>query len=413
MRGDWVTITARDGGRFRGYLSVPESGGGPGIVLLQEIFGVNRHIRDVADLYAEEGYAVLAPDLFWRLEPGVELGYGDADRQRALELRRRFDVERGVDDIAAAVGFLSARPECTGQVGALGFCLGGRLAYLAAARAGVDCAVGYYGVGIEQSLDEAARIACPMALHFGAEDDHVPPEAVERIRAAFAGRGDVGVHVYPGAGHGFNCPERPSFDRRASTMAHTRSIALFRRAMGPRYDLEALWERHCGAEFATRDAGATMETMVAEPYVNHVPTMTGGVGHAEVYRFYEHHFIPNNPPDIRMVQVSRTVGADRVVDELVVSLIHDREIDWLLPGVPPTGRRIEIPLVAVVCFRGDRVYHEHIYWDQASVLVQAGLLDPKLYPVAGAETARKVLDETLPSNTLMARWAESAAAAGT
>ncbi|HET6520032.1 MAG TPA: hypothetical protein VFG47_09470, partial [Geminicoccaceae bacterium] len=95
------------------------------------------------------------------------------------------------------------------------------------------------------------------------------------------------------------------------------------------------------------------------------------------------------------------------------SLTHDREIDWLLPGVPPTGRRIEIPLVAVVCFRGDRVYHEHIYWDQASVLVQAGLLDPKLYPVAGAETARKVLDETLPSNTLMARWAESAAAAGT
>ncbi len=412
MTGEIITIAAPEGGgAFNAYLSVPERGSGPGIVLLQEIFGVNRHIRDVADLYAEEGYVVLAPDLFWRIEPGVDLGYTEADRERALRLRERFDVNRGVGDITATVEALRRRPECAGgRVGALGFCLGGRLAYLAAARSGVDCAVSYYGVGIEHALDEADRITCPMVLHFGSEDSRVPMAAVEQIRTTLGGRDEVGIHVYPGADHGFNCPERASFDRRASALAHTRSIALFRRVMGPRYDLEALWEKHCEGEFVTHDVEATMRTMTAEPYVNHVPTMTGGVGYREVYRFYKHHFIPKAPADFRITPVSRTVGPDRVVDELVCRFTHDREIDWLLPGVPPTGRYIEVPVVAIVGFRGDRVHYEHIYWDQASVLVQIGLLDPRLYPVAGVEAARKVLDESLPANTLMARWAESAPA---
>ena len=139
--------------------------------------------------------------------------------------------------------------------------------------------------------------------------------------------------------------------------------------------------------------------MVADPYVNHVPVMTGGVGARDLARFYANHFIPTCPKDISMVPVSRTIGADRVVDEMVVSFTHDVEIDWMLPGVPPTGRRVQIPLVAIVGFRGDKLYHEHIYWDQASVLVQIGLLDPKGLPVAGSETAEKLLDETRPSIT--------------
>jgi carboxymethylenebutenolidase len=144
-----------------------------------------------------------------------------------------------------------------------------------------------------------------------------------------------------------------------------------------------------------------MATMVAEPYVNHVPTMTGGVGHDALKRFYAEHFIGANPPDFTMVPVSRTVGTDRIVDEFVVHFTHTREVDWMLPGVSPTGRPVEIPMIAIVQFEGDKLVHEHIYWDQASVLVQVGLLDPASLPVTGAEQARKVIDKSMPSNELM------------
>jgi carboxymethylenebutenolidase len=173
-------------------------------------------------------------------------------------------------------------------------------------------------------------------------------------------------------------------------------------------DLVSLWEAHCRHEFETRDVDATMATMVAAPYVNHVPTMTGGVGHDQLKRFYKYHFIHGNPPDMGLTPVSRTVGADQIVDEMIFSFTHTTEIDWLLPGVPPTGRKVEIPLVAIVRFVGDKVAHEHIYWDQASVLVQVGLLDPKGLPVAGVETARKVVDPIGPSNAMMTRWYSSA-----
>jgi carboxymethylenebutenolidase len=174
------------------------------------------------------------------------------------------------------------------------------------------------------------------------------------------------------------------------------------------HDLVALWEAHCRYEFETRDVDATMATMVEAPYVNHVPTMTGGVGHDQLKRFYKYHFIGANPPDTQLVPVSRTVGADQIVDEMLFTFTHTSEVDWMLPGVAPTGRRVEIPLVAIVRFEGGRVAHEHIYWDQASVLVQIGKLDPTGLPVAGVETALKVVDKTQPSNALMTRWAASA-----
>ncbi len=408
--GQTITLDAADGGSFAAYLALPSSGSGPGIVLLQEIFGVTADLRAVADLYAEEGYAVLVPDLFWRLKPGVELGFGDADMQKARALYERFDMARAVEDIAASVSALRGMAACAGKVGALGFCLGGRLAVLAAARCGVDCAVGYYGVGIETVLDEAAGIAVPLALHFGADDAHVPPEALAQITARLSGLPGIEIYVYPGAGHGFAAPARAAFDKPAAMVAHSRSVALFRRAMGPHYDLGALWDKHCEYEFGLRDVARTMSTMVPEPYVNHIPTMTGGVGYRELYRFYQHHFVDSNPADTKLVPISRTIGTDRVVDEMLFSFTHDREIDWMLPGVAPTGRFVEVPLLAVVCFRGDKLYNEHIYWDQASVLVQVGLLDPALYPVAGREQAAKLLDPGLPSNTLNPRWDRSAPA---
>jgi carboxymethylenebutenolidase len=176
----------------------------------------------------------------------------------------------------------------------------------------------------------------------------------------------------------------------------------------PAHDLAALWEAHCRYEFETRDVDATMATMVDAPYVNHVPTMTGGVGHDQLKRFYKYHFIGGNPPDTSLTPISRTIGADQIVDEMVFAFTHTTEVDWMLPGIAPTGKRVEVPLVAIVRFDGGKVAHEHIYWDQASVLVQIGLLDPKGLPMAGIETARKVADKTLPSNLLMTRWAGSA-----
>ena len=172
-------------------------------------------------------------------------------------------------------------------------------------------------------------------------------------------------------------------------------------------DLVALWEAHIRHEFETRDVDATMATMVESPYVNHIPTMTGGVGHDQLKRFYKYHFIGGNPPDTSLTPISRTVGEDQIVDEMLFSFTHTNEIDWMLPGVAPTGKKVEVPLLAIVRFDGDKVAHEHIYWDQASVLVQIGLLNPRGLPVAGVETARKIVDNARPSNTLMARWASS------
>jgi carboxymethylenebutenolidase len=172
-------------------------------------------------------------------------------------------------------------------------------------------------------------------------------------------------------------------------------------------DLVALWDEHCRCEFELRDANATMATMVAQPYVNHIPTMTGGVGYEQLKHFYAHHFIPVNPPDFALIPVSRTVGVDSIVDEFIVHFTHTTVMDWLLPGVPPTGRAVAIPMVAIIKFEGDKLAHEHIYWDQASVLVQVGLLDPLRLPVAGAETAHKVMNKSLPSNRLMERRRES------
>ena len=411
MAGGFIDIPT-DGGSFKAYLALPKAGSGPGMMMLQEIFGVSPYMKSIADLYAEEGYVAIVPDLFWRLEPGVSLGHTEADFTKARALNGRFDSKTAIADMTATVKALRAHGAVTGKIGALGFCLGGRLAVLAAAYSDVDCAIGYYGVGIEKEPDAIQAVKCPMVLHFAAKDAYTPPDVIAAIKAGVAGRDDVEIYVYPDADHGFNSPARSDrYDRPASMMAHTRSIALLRRVLGPRYDLSALWEAHTMHEFATRDVAATMRTMVPEPYVNHVPTMTGGVGQKQLERFYRHHFIPKTPKDTRLVPISRTIGADRIVDEMLFCFTHDIEIDWMLPGIKPTGKYVEIPLVAIVNFRGDKLYHEHIYWDQASVLVQIGLLDPKGLPTAGAETARKIVDETRPSNTLMQRWRDSETAA--
>jgi carboxymethylenebutenolidase len=162
-----------------------------------------------------------------------------------------------------------------------------------------------------------------------------------------------------------------------------------------------VWDRHLASEFEAHDVAATMGTMVDDPYLLHVPVLTGGRGRGGVERFYADHFIPKIPADWQIGEISRTVGDDQIVDEMVATFTHDVQIDFLLPGVPPTGRHVEVPIVAIGAFRGNEVRYEHIYWDQASVLVQIGLLDRAGLPVAGIEQVRKLLDDAGPFNAMI------------
>jgi carboxymethylenebutenolidase len=167
--------------------------------------------------------------------------------------------------------------------------------------------------------------------------------------------------------------------------------------------LRQLWEEHMRYEFTTHDTEDTLATMVEDAYVNHIPVLTGGVGRDELREFYSERFIPQMPPDTEIIPISRTIGHDQLVDEMVFTFTHTISLDWMLPGIPPTGKRVEVPLVAIVRFREGKLAHEHIYWDQASVLVQLGLLDANTLPVAGVESAHKALDPSLPSNALIGR----------
>lgn len=234
------------------------------------------------------------------------------------------------------------------------------------------------------------------------------------------------VFTYHDAKPGFAEEDLDEFDKVSARMAWSRVLGCLRRSFGGKLDevdLERIWDEHCALEFVEKDASKTMTTMIKDPYVNHVPVMTGGVGHEDVERFYNEFFIPGTPEDFKMKTLSRTIGTDRIVDEFHVQFTHDHEFSWMLPGVPPTGKKVEVAAVSIVCIRGGKLYHEHIYWDQASVLLQVGLLDPRLVPktfqtkekgkerevrripVLGAEAARKVLDEEDgESNQLLPGW---------
>src|SRR5262245_37463824 len=401
-----TTITSFDGGEFDAYLALPSGNSGPGIVLLQEIFGVNHVMRSIADWYAQRGFVVICPDLFWRQEPGIQLtDQTDAEWKRAFELYQGLDEAKAVEDAGATLAFLRSHPACNGKIGAVGFCLGGKLAYLLAVRHDPDCSVGYYGVGIENALDEASNLRNPLMLHIAQSDKYCPPEAQAKIHAALDNRQLVTIHDYPGQDHAFARVAGAHLNAAIAELANLRTLEFFVRILNGREttDLSAVWDEHIKNEFATRDTEATLNTMVEDAYVNHVPVLTGGVGRDQLRGFYSKRFIPQMPPDTAMTPVSRTIGMNRVVDEMVFEFTHTIKMDWMLPGVPPTGKRVKVPLVVVINFRGDKLAHEHIYWDQAGVLAQLGLIDAAQLPVAGAESAEKVLDPSLPSNRLMER----------
>lgn len=228
MSGTEITIHGADGD-FMGYLATPASGSGPGLVVAQEIFGVNKVMRDICDGFAEQGFMALCPDIFWRQEPGIQItDQSEAEWQRAFELYQGFDVDKGVEDIKATLEALRGVEGCTGKVGGVGYCLGGFLAYLMATRTSVDCAVGYYGVGIDNNLDEAGNIAHPLMLHVPTEDAFVPKEAQAKVAEGLAGNANVTIHSYEGNDHAFARPGGEHYDAAAADMANSRSVEFFR-----------------------------------------------------------------------------------------------------------------------------------------------------------------------------------------
>jgi carboxymethylenebutenolidase len=220
----WIDIPADDGS-FGAFLALPHTGKGPAIVLLQEIFGVNAHIRAVAEQYAADGYVVLAPDLFWRSGSRIELDYDQAGWTKAVELMQATEAkDKAVDDIAATIKVLRARPEVEGKLVSIGYCFGGRLSYAAAAAGLVDGAVAYYGGGIQNKLDKADQVTVPFLMHFGDADSHIPMDAVRKIAEAFEDKTNVEIHIYQGAEHGFNCSHRESYNQHASAEAHGNTL---------------------------------------------------------------------------------------------------------------------------------------------------------------------------------------------
>jgi len=227
MNAHWIDIKTEQGETFTGYLSLPPTGKGPGIVLVQEIWGVNEHIRAVADQYALSGYVVLAPDVFWRMQPRVDLNYDDAGNAVAFDYYGKVDTAKATQDVAAAVATLRKRPEVTGKVATLGFCLGGQLAYRAAAAAQADAAVAYYGGGIHQHLDIAPQVTMPILFHYAMKDAHITQDMVGAVKAAFAGKPNATFIDYPETGHGFNCWGRTAvYDQRAAALAQANTLAF-------------------------------------------------------------------------------------------------------------------------------------------------------------------------------------------
>jgi carboxymethylenebutenolidase len=231
MSGKEITIAAADGGKFMGYLAVPGSSKGPGVVVIQEIFGVNKVMRDITDGFAQAGYMALCPDLFWRQQPGIQLtDQTEAEWARAFELFNGFDLKKGVDDLSATIETLRQQKGCTGKVGTVGFCLGGRLAYLTATRTKADAAVSYYGVMLTEHVKEPVK--APLTLHIATEDEYVPKDQQAKIHAALKGNNKVTIHDYNGQNHAFARVGGKHFDKASADQARRRTLDFFKKHLG-------------------------------------------------------------------------------------------------------------------------------------------------------------------------------------
>lgn len=234
--GEMIEIKGPDG-TFAAYLARPESvkqgGTAPGLVLLQEIFGINYFMRETADMWAAEGFLTVVPDLFWRLKPGVELDdRKDEDWTEALDLMQRFDRMAAIKDIQASLDYLRGLEGCNGKVGAVGYCLGGHMAYLTACHTDAEASVGYYGVNIEQRLKDAEHIRGPLLLHIAEEDRFVPKEAQDQVRKALEPNAQITLYSYPGVDHAFARKGGAHYDENAAQQANARSREFLNRHLG-------------------------------------------------------------------------------------------------------------------------------------------------------------------------------------
>ncbi len=368
-----------NGHEISAYGALHHSGRGPGLMLIGDGTEIDDALRQRADLFGEEGYAVLALA-------------GAQDHA----------------DIVAARKLLADLPQTSGPCVAVGHGIGGVLALETAKDAGFAAVVAFdppAGNDL-QSLTEA--VPCPFVIQFGTAGDEQTVDMANRLKVSLRRADGSRIFQWPEAEAGFAMPGRASYDRRADDLAHTRTLELIRRVAGPYFDFVELFAQHVHHEFTTMDVDATMATMIDQPYVNHVPTLAGGVGHDMLKRFYKYHFVTQNAGGRERVRISYTMGPDRLVLESYTKFRHDQVIDRYFPGIAPTGKTVEIATVIIVKFRGDKVCHEHLYWDQGSALKQIGLIKDNSLPLAGPEAARKVLDETLPSNIFMQEaWATS------
>ncbi|KAL5121324.1 hypothetical protein ACEQ8H_000792 [Pleosporales sp. CAS-2024a] len=386
-------------------------GKGPGLVL---VLDASAHIEKSEEhldppplqKWAEEGFAVVQ-----LIVPGKAEDGGEFPLKKALEILKGCDAcefEKGV----GLISYLYRIPFYLEQA-----------TYIAPE---VKALISYGGKTFS-TLNETASASIPPQLI------HIPGPNVPRRKSVSltpdsqiskAFQGVVKTYRYEEAKEdsGWILPSDDHYHKRSAGIAHSRSLSFLKKALdGPWFDIEAVWEEHTLYEFGERDVEKTMATMVAEPYVNHIPTMTGGIGKTRLTAFYTSHFIFSNPPDTCLSLVSRTTGIDRVIDEFIFSFTHTSEVPWLIPGVPPTGKKLEIPFTSIVELRGDRLCHEHISWDQATVLKQLGLLPEWVpfphevegaegksvevrLPVVGAEGSRKLVDEGCEeSNALMGK----------
>ena len=359
-----------------GNLYSQEGDNGPGLLLLSDTETKAESLIARAALFAEEGYTVLT-----------------------------LSEALSTEVVRTAVACLMAQPETNcGPV-----CVAhGNVAQMALTAADSFLAMVLFDAsGLVNDTESVARAPCPVVLQFGTDVSDAVAIA-DALSPHINRTNGSRVYTWPDAQPGFALPGHPAFDRRIDSLAHTRTLELIRRVVGPYYDYEALFAEHIRHEFETRDVDATMGTMINDPYVNHVATLAGGVGHDMLKRFYKYHFVDQNSRERVSTTVSMTPGPDRVVLELVVRFRHDATLDRYFPGIAPTGKVVELATLLVVKFRGDKVCHEHIYWDQGSALKQIGVLETGDLPVAGPEAARKVLDEHLPSNIFMQdAWASS------
>lgn len=225
MKSERISVSVSEG-FFDAYLSLPPQEEGPGMLVIPEIFGVNDHIRSIADRIAGEGYVVLVPDIFWRMKPNIELGYDGEDLKKALQYYERFDEAEGMSDLKHAANALRNHRDCTGRIGAIGFCLGGKLTFRLSAQTNLNVAISYYGAKIETHLNEADKITCQLMMHYGSDDKSIPASAFNKVKEGLATKDNVTIYQYEGVGHGFNCDARASYNKEAADLAWSRSLEL-------------------------------------------------------------------------------------------------------------------------------------------------------------------------------------------